>query len=100
MIKSTIIRHSLLFDFRADARIVLGAVAPTPLRARVAETLAVGMTLTKDLLDTIAKTASEETVPISDVRASAAYRQDMTRVLVRRALRKAISLIQKKRQGM
>ena len=68
------------------ARIVLGAVAPTPLRAIAAETVLVGKELSAELLDQAAQCAGEEISPINDVRASADYRGRMTRVLVRRAL--------------
>jgi CO/xanthine dehydrogenase FAD-binding subunit len=68
------------------ARIVLGAVAPTPLRAIAAETLLTGNELSAELLDQAALQAGRETSPISDVRASSDYRTRMTGVLVRRAL--------------
>jgi CO/xanthine dehydrogenase FAD-binding subunit len=70
-----------------EARIVLGAVAPTPLRASAAEALLKGKTLTAELIDEVAETAAQEAKPISDVRASADYRRELLRVLVRRTLR-------------
>ena len=70
------------------ARIALGAVAATPLRARRAEALLVGG---KGALDAAAvaaaaERAAQETRPVSDVRSSAEYRREMSRVLVARAL--------------
>ncbi len=70
----------------ATARIVLGAVAPTPLRAVAAEAVLAGNDITTALLDEAAQQASRESMPISDVRASGSYRKRMTAVLVRRAL--------------
>ena len=70
----------------AAARIVLGAVAPTPMRAVTAEKLLTGKIISTDLLAEAAQTASEEIAPITDVRASGAYRKRMTAVLVRRSL--------------
>jgi len=70
----------------ATARIVLGAVAPTPLRAVAAEAVLTGNDITTALLDEAAQQASRESMPISDVRASGSYRKRMTAVLVRRAL--------------
>jgi carbon-monoxide dehydrogenase medium subunit len=69
-----------------DVRLVLGAVAPTPMRARAAEDMLLGQVLKNDLIEQAARTASEESRPITDVRASAAYRKEMVRVLTKRAM--------------
>ncbi len=68
------------------ARIVLGAVAPVAMRAVAAEEMLIGRELSEELLCTAASKAREEMNPISDIRASRAYRLEMTEVLVRRAL--------------
>jgi carbon-monoxide dehydrogenase medium subunit len=70
----------------AEARIVLGAVGPVPLRARKAEARLAGATLGGRLLQEVGQLAASETRPIDDVRSSAAYRRAMAAVLVRRAL--------------
>lgn len=67
-----------------DARIVLGAVAPTPLRAREAERLLKGQRLTDERIAKAADKAAEEARPISDVRGSADFRREMVRVLTAR----------------
>jgi len=69
-----------------DARIVLGAVAPTPIRIHAAEGLLAGKPLSDELLAMAADEAKKTATPISDVRASASYRKNMTGVLVHRAL--------------
>jgi CO/xanthine dehydrogenase FAD-binding subunit len=69
-----------------EARIVLGAVGPVPLRARKAEARLAGATLCRKLLQEVGQLAASETQPIDDVRSSAAYRRAMAAVLVRRAL--------------
>jgi carbon-monoxide dehydrogenase medium subunit len=69
-----------------EARIVLGSVAPVPMRAVKTEEFLVGKLLSDELLREAAKMAREEVSPISDVRASQSYRLEMTEVLVRRAL--------------
>lgn len=74
-----------------DARIVLGAVAPVPMRARKAEKLLVGNEISDDNIVKVAETAAAETQPISDVRASAAYRREMSKVLIRRAIKQAFA---------
>jgi carbon-monoxide dehydrogenase medium subunit len=74
------------------ARIVLGAVAATPMRACEAERLLIGNSVTEALLEEVGKTAAKECRPISDIRGSEDYRRDMVRVFVKRALRKALKL--------
>jgi carbon-monoxide dehydrogenase medium subunit len=73
-------------DRCTDARIVVGACAPIPLRAKDAEKMLIGQELTDDLIRQAAQKASEETSPIDDVRASAAYRLKVTAVITIRAL--------------
>lgn len=70
----------------AGSRIALGAVAAQPIRARAAEAVLAGQTISRGLLESAATAAAQEISPITDVRASAEYRTEMTRVLVRRAL--------------
>lgn len=69
-----------------NIRIALGAVAPTPIRATKAEEMLEGKNIDIELIDKAAEAASEECSPISDIRASAAYRRAMVKVLVRRAV--------------
>lgn len=76
----------------AQARIALGAVAPTPLRARAAEALLEGQPPTEEVLQQAAAIAAEESRPISDHRASADYRRRMSGVATLRALRQAAGL--------
>jgi carbon-monoxide dehydrogenase medium subunit len=70
----------------AETRIVLGAVAPTPIRARRAEEVLRGKALSAELIAQAAEAAVAESHPISNVRASAEYRREMVSVLTRRAL--------------
>ena len=70
----------------SDARIALGAVAPTPIRASRAEAGLVGRELTRSAIDEAAGAASEEAKPITDVRSTAEYRKRLVRVLVARCL--------------
>ena len=67
-------------------RIVLGAVAPTPMRARKAEAMVEGQILTEALADKAGQIAAEESKPISDVRSSADYRRAMVGAMTKRAL--------------
>ncbi len=67
-------------------RIALGSVAPTPIRARTAEAVLEGKEPSMELVEEAASRAREETRPITDVRASAEYRREMSFVLVRRLI--------------
>ena len=72
-----------------QARIVLGAVAPVPMRARKAENILIGKRLTQGIMEKAGAQAARESRPISDVRASASYRNRMVSVLTRRAIEQA-----------
>ena len=73
-----------------DVRIALGAVAPVCLRAREAEAA-----VERDgavAVDEASRLAEAACSPISDQRASAAYRREMVRVLTARALRQLLGV--------
>ncbi len=71
-----------------EARIALGAVAPTPIRARIAEETLQGRPMEERIIADAARLAAEKDAqPITDLRASAEYRRAMVQVLVDRALR-------------
>lgn len=69
-----------------NARIALGCVAPTVVRARNAEKALTGGALDEDAISACAKAACEEIAPIDDVRGSAGYRRTTLDGLLRRAL--------------
>ena len=73
-----------------DVRIVLGAVAPTPLRARQAENVLRGKKISQELIEQAGKLAALESKPISDIRGSIDYRRNLVNVLTRRSLKAAI----------
>jgi CO/xanthine dehydrogenase FAD-binding subunit len=75
----------LSFDhhYVTRARITLGSVAPTILRATAAEEALEGRPLDEAHAAEAAELASRAAVPIDDVRGSATYRRQMVRVLVR-----------------
>ena len=74
-----------------DVKIVLGAVAPTPIRARRAEEILMDKKIGDALIEQAARAASEEAQPITDVRASAEYRREMVEAFTRRALREVLA---------
>ena len=76
-------------DVVVDCRLVFGSVAPTPLRARRAESLLIGHTYCPELVAQVAQAASEEVTPIDDVRSNAWYRRQMVAVMTRDGLERA-----------
>ena len=71
------------------ARIVLGCVGATPVRARKAEALIAGKALTPELATDAGSSASQECTPTSDLRGSEQYKRAIVKTLVQRALFKA-----------
>jgi len=68
------------------ARIGLGAVGSTPLRARRAEAVLLGSALSPKTIAEAAAIAKSEVEPYDDARGSANYKRRMVEVFVRRAL--------------
>lgn len=73
-----------------EARVALGAVAPTAVRAHQAERALEGQPVGGEAFRRAAEAAQEACRPIDDVRASAAFRQHLVGVLVRRALDRCV----------
>jgi CO/xanthine dehydrogenase FAD-binding subunit len=69
-----------------DVRVAFGAVAPTPLRGSATEAALEGRALTSEVIARAAEAAAQEVRPISDVRASAWYRRELVRNLMKRVL--------------
>jgi len=65
-----------------EARLVLGAVAPTVMRAAAAEAELRGNTLTPERIRSAAAAAAAACRPIDDLRASAPYRREMVKRLL------------------
>ena len=69
-----------------DVKIALGSVAPTPIRAYSAEDFLKGKEFIEENVEKAAEIASAETKPITDVRSTAWYRKEVSKVIVRDAL--------------
>ena len=78
-------------DVVKSANITLGAVAPTIIHAEKAEKFLAGKTLEDENIHKAAELAKEAARPIDDIRGSAVYRQEITRVLVQRGLKQIAS---------
>jgi CO/xanthine dehydrogenase FAD-binding subunit len=70
----------------AGVRVALGAVAPTPVRARATEAFLEGKVLDDATVAGAAETALGDCAPIDDVRASAWYRNHLVKIYIQRML--------------
>jgi carbon-monoxide dehydrogenase medium subunit len=81
---------SLSFEEKTEvcrkARIALGAVAPTPVRAKRTEAIILGKKLSGIPLSAVGNMVSQEVAPITDVRGSAGYRSEMVSKLTLKAI--------------
>lgn len=69
-----------------DCKIVMGSVAPVPFRTKGAEIILKGEKFKEDLVEKASLQASEEIKPISDLRSTAWYRKEVSKILVRDAI--------------
>ena len=78
-----------------EARLALGPVALTPFRARKAEEALRGKAVEGEAIQSAMEIAAQEAQPRSNpLRASREYRQEMVKVLLRRALERAVQVAQ------
>jgi len=72
-----------------EARIALGAVAPTPIRVPQAEDVLTDRTIDITRAEEAGRVASQVCRPITDIRSTLRYRRSMVEVLTRRAVLEA-----------
>ena len=75
----------------SEARVAMGAVAPTPVRLVDVETFLAGKTVTEDIADEAGRLAAAQITPITDLRASAEYRKAMAHTLTRRLVQECLA---------
>ncbi len=75
-----------------DSRVVLGVVAPRPVRGTAAEQLLANQKPSEELIREAAEACAEASKPIDDFRASAEYRKEMLKVLFERAFVEAYEM--------
>ncbi len=80
-----------------QAKIVLGAVGPSPIEVAKAARLLEGRKLTDDLLQSVSREAMDRAQPVGNLAMNASYRRKMVGVLVRRALRRALAMASENR---
>ena len=77
-----------------EVKIVLGAVAPTVIRATAAEALLRGQSVDAERLQQVAHAAAQAANPIDDIRGTAAHRRAVVAPLVQRTLHYAVQMAQ------
>ncbi len=76
-----------------DVRVALNSVAPKPVRARSVEEALKGKEVSLEVVEEASKLVVNDISPISDVRASAEYRREMSIILTRDSLLKSLERI-------
>ncbi len=69
-----------------DVRVAMGAVAPTPLRARRVEAVLEGKPLNAECISAAVEAACKDATPIDDIRASSWYRNHLVRIFTKEIL--------------
>jgi carbon-monoxide dehydrogenase medium subunit len=82
------------------ARIALGSVGPTPLRSPAAEARLTGERPGEGVFQAAGEAAKADVDPLTDHRGSAAYKREMTAVMVGRALAQAWAAARRAAPGM
>ncbi len=88
-ISAVAVQLTMAGDVCQDIRIGLTNVSPTPMRAEAAEALLRGRPLSDEALEAAGQAAAAACDPSADLRGPIEYKRDLTRVLVKRAVRKA-----------
>ncbi|MEN2975215.1 MAG: xanthine dehydrogenase family protein subunit M [Candidatus Caldarchaeales archaeon] len=78
-----------------ECRIALGAVAPTPIRITKAEEYLKSRSITEENLRVVQEIVAEEVKPITDVRSTEWYRREVSKILVRDAIKIAVERVKK-----
>jgi len=77
-------------DTCTGIRIGLTNVSPSPIRATEAEKVLTGQVLNEELIEVAGQAASDQSDPSPDLRGSVEYKRDLTRVVTKRAIAKAV----------
>jgi len=80
-----------------QAKIVLGAVGPSPIEVVKAAGLLEGRKPTDELLQSVSRESMDRAQPVGNLAMNASYRRKMVGVLVRRALRRALAMASENR---
>jgi len=90
-ISAAAVQLTLDGDRCSSARVGLTNVSPVPMRSTGAESALLGGPVTEERMEAAGRAAAAECDPSADLRGSEAYKRDITRVLVKRAVRSAVA---------
>lgn len=93
-ISATAVQLTMSGNTCTAARIGLTNVSAVPMRAIAAEQALIGKTITDEVLEAAGQAAAAACDPSPDLRGSVAYKRDLTRVVTKRAIRKAVERAQ------
>lgn len=85
-------------DVLRSVRVGLTNVNPVPMRAAGAERELAGKAPSEEVLEAAGRAAAEECEPSPDLRGSVEYKRDLTRVLLKRAVRRAVDRVSSARR--
>jgi carbon-monoxide dehydrogenase medium subunit len=77
----------------SEARIGLTNVSPVPMRATAAEAELIGKSINDTVIEAAGKAAAAECDPSPDLRGSVEYKRDITRVMVKRSIQRAVARV-------
>jgi carbon-monoxide dehydrogenase medium subunit len=94
----------IMDDIIMDACIVIGAVAPTPRISEQSSEILIGKKVSdfaenSPILEEAGDAAVRDSIPIDDIRGGAQFRRDVLKVLVKRAIRRAVGLVKSPTPG-
>lgn len=75
----------------SEARIGLTNVSPVPMRATAAEAELIGKSIGDGVIEAAGKAAAAECDPSPDLRGTVEYKRDITRVMVKRSIQRAVA---------
>jgi len=90
-IVSAAVHLSLRDNVIEEAKIALGAVAPTPIRLEAVERKLEGLSVSDAAVYEALEEVKDRVRPITDLRATAEYRKEMSYVFAKRALEECAS---------
>lgn len=90
-ISAVAVQLTLADDRIVEARVGLTNVSPVPMRAKNAESALTGQKISEEVLEAVGQAAARECEPSGDLRGDVAYKRDVTRILLKRAVKMAVA---------
>jgi carbon-monoxide dehydrogenase medium subunit len=89
-VSAVAVQLTMAGDVCRQARVALTNVNPFPIRSKNAEQALIGQVINEATLEAAGQAAAADSDPSPDLRGSVAYKRDLTRVLTKRAVRRAV----------